>query len=128
MASIVYLDTHVAAWLYAAGATHLSAPARDAIEEAAELRISPMVRLELQYLFEIGRTTEEALPVVDALQSLIGLVFCESPFAAVIHEAAKQDWTRDPFDRIIVAQASLNNATLVTKDASIHSHYKQALW
>jgi PIN domain nuclease of toxin-antitoxin system len=37
-------------------------------------------------------------------------------------------WTRDPFDRIIVANASLENSILVSKDQSILGHYPFARW
>ena len=37
-------------------------------------------------------------------------------------------WTRDPFDRIITAQADLEKATLITKDATIRAHYSRAMW
>jgi PIN domain nuclease of toxin-antitoxin system len=40
----------------------------------------------------------------------------------------KQSWTRDPFDRLIVGQASANGAVLVTKDAGIRQNYKQSIW
>jgi PIN domain nuclease of toxin-antitoxin system len=128
VASLIYLDTHVLAWLYAGGGAALpSAPARR-LEEAAEIRISPMVRLELQYLYEIGRVREPALPVLDALESALGLVVCSAPFSLVVREAEKLDWTRDPFDRLIVAQASVHEAPLLTRDGMIHEHYPHAVW
>jgi PIN domain nuclease of toxin-antitoxin system len=37
-------------------------------------------------------------------------------------------WTRDPFDRLIVAQALLHDAPLITKDEHIRRHYAGALW
>lgn len=37
-------------------------------------------------------------------------------------------WTRDPLDRIIVANANLNNDTLVTKDENILKNYERAIW
>ena len=40
----------------------------------------------------------------------------------------RQSWTGDPFDRIIVAQAALRRASLITKDADIRAHYDRALW
>lgn len=128
MAGIVYLDTHVVAWLYGSGAGALSESASAAIGDADEVRCSPMVRLELEYLHEIGRTSEPALPVLDALQTSIGLRMCDAPFAAVIREAEKQKWTRDPFDRIIVAQAALHAAPLITKDEHLRSNYAAAIW
>ena len=87
-----------------------------------------MVRLELQYLYEIGRVSQPALPVLDALESTIGLSLCHAAFPAVIREAEGQTWTRDPFDRIIVAQASLFDAALLTKDKTMHNHYSHACW
>ena len=40
----------------------------------------------------------------------------------------RQSWTRDPFDRIIVAQAALRRTSLITKDAVIRADYNRALW
>ena len=37
-------------------------------------------------------------------------------------------WVRDPFDRLIVAQAIANEAPLVTKDEKIRRHYRRAVW
>ena len=79
-----------------------------------------MVRLELQYLYEIGRVGQPPLPVLDALQSNLGLVVCDASFPAIVRAVESQTWTRDPFDRLIVAQASLFDAPLQKKfhDAS----------
>ena len=128
MASLIYLDTHVVVWLHAEGGSAIPAASAELLEETPDLRISPMVRLELQYLYEIGRVTEPPLPVLDGLESALGLTICNAPFAAIVREAEGQNWTRDPFDRLIVAQASLYNATLITKDEFIHRHYPNAFW
>ncbi len=128
MATVIYLDTHVLAWLYAEGTTSLPAPALSLLESVDDIRVSPMVRLELQYLYEIERVSQPALTVLDTLGTVMGLNVCDAPFPAVIREAETQSWTRDPFDRIIVAQASLFGAPLLTKDESIHKHYSEALW
>lgn len=128
MAAVTYLDTHVVAWLYQSGANLLSARAIEAIESAADLRISPMVRLELQYLFEIGRVREPSVGVVDDLASSLGLRVCDRPFADVALEAERFTFTRDPFDRLIVAQAALADAPLVTRDDGIRQAYERACW
>jgi PIN domain nuclease of toxin-antitoxin system len=128
MADLIYLDTHVVVWLYASGAAGLSPRAADEIEAAAEIRCSPIVRLEVQYLFEVGRIKEPALVVMDALAAALGLRICETPFFGVVREAERQSWTRDPFDRLIVAQAQLNSALLLTKDDTIHAVYPRAVW
>ena len=128
MASLIYLDTHVVVWLHEEGGGALPAASARLIEETSDVRISPMVRMELQYLYEINRVSEPPLPVLDTLESLLGLTICHAPFPAIIKETESQNWTRDPFDRIIVAQAALYNATLITKDESIHKHYSKAFW
>ena len=38
------------------------------------------------------------------------------------------DWTRDPFDRLIVAQAIAADGFLLTKDRTILNHSVAALW
>ncbi len=54
---MIYLDTHVVVWLYAGLTARLRPAARDLLN-TSDLAISPMVFLELQYLYETGRTTE----------------------------------------------------------------------
>lgn len=129
MESIVYLDTHVVYWLYAEGdAADLGTVSRLAISNADELRISPMIHLELQYLFETGRTRVQPTPVLDELSGILGLKTCNAPFPAVVKVAETLEWTRDPFDRLIVAQAALYDAPLVSKDRSIRKNYSWAVW
>ena len=127
MASLTHLDTHVVAWLFAGRADLLSARARTSIEEG-DLVISPVVVLELQYLWETKRTTEPASVVVDDLASRIGLGLSQAPFPAVARKAVEMAWTRDPFDRLLVAQAALDGAPLVTKDRTIRNHYAASVW
>jgi PIN domain nuclease of toxin-antitoxin system len=80
VATVIYLDTHVVAWLYASGAEALSARAAEAIGRSDDVRISPMARLELRYLFEIGRVEEPAATVTDALAATLGLRVCGASF------------------------------------------------
>lgn len=126
---MIYLDTHIVFWLYARGAgAPLTGRARRAILDSTDLRISPMVRLELQYLKEVGRTGATAAAVLDELAAVLGLRVCDAPFPAVVAGAESASWTRDPFDRLIVAQAALHDAPLVTKDARIHEIYSRSIW
>lgn len=127
MASLIYLDTHVVAWLYAGQAERIPLAARKAVNES-ELLVSPMVLVELQYLIEIGRFTDPVEQVLAVLARDLGLKVCDLPFAEVARRAFELSWTRDPFDRLIVSQASLREAPLVTKDRDIHDHYRSAVW
>jgi PIN domain nuclease of toxin-antitoxin system len=58
----------------------------------------------------------------------LGVTMCSASFPAVSREADRHAWTRDPFDRLIVAQASLHEAPLVTKGQTLHAHYAGADW
>ena len=124
---MIYLDTHVVAWLYSGDLKLLPEGVRDLLE-GEELVISPMVELELQYLYESGRTTQPGRAVVDALDEEIGLSRCGLPFGQVIAAALDQGWTRDPFDRVIVAQARARRLPLLTRDQTIRDHCREAIW
>ncbi len=127
MAPLIYLDTHAMVWLYAGQAERIPVAARKAIDEN-EVLISPMVLVELQYLIEIGRFTDPVEQVLEVLARDLGLAVCDLPFDQVARRALDQPWTRDPFDRLIVSQAALREAPLVTKDRKIQQHYDGALW
>ena len=127
MAGVVYLDTHVLVWLYAGERDLFPSRARRALEEN-ELWISPVVELELQYLLEVKRIKAGPGKIIKFLQDAVGLKICSRRFDRVISESVRQKWTRDPFDRIIVAQARLAGAPLVTKDKFISKHYKNVIW
>ena len=124
---MIYLDTHIVVWLYAGKVEKLSGLAKELINDH-EVFISPVVRLELQYLFEIQRVTDEANEIVFDLSDRIGLKMCDKSFNTIVSNALDLSWTRDPFDRIIVANATLNRNILVTKDQNILENYEKAMW
>lgn len=124
---MVYLDTHIVVWLYAGLVEKFTPLASDLINEH-EVIISPIVRLELQYLYEIQRVSDDALTIIADLTRRIALKVCDKHFDAIIGEALSHAWTRDPFDRLIVANASLNNTLLITKDHNMRDHYPFAKW
>lgn len=67
---MIYLDTHVVVWLYMGEPSKLSDNAKHAVREH-ELRISPMVSLELTYLREIGRLTTDPQVITDFLNQAV---------------------------------------------------------
>ena len=115
---MIYLDTHIVVWLFTGLVENLSINAGHLINENS-LFISPVVRLELQYLFEIHRITDTADKIMLDLSNRIGLGISDQSFNTIINEAMRISWTRDPFDRIIVANAAVDNSLLLTKDQHI---------
>ena len=124
---MIYLDTHVVVWLYAGEKKRFPAKAGKYIEEN-ELLISPVVLLELQYLKEIGRLLVEPGVIYENLANTLTLNTCNLSFGKIISESLSQTWTRDPFDRIITAQALARDAVLLTKDGTILQNYPKAKW
>ncbi|MGL5865443.1 MAG: type II toxin-antitoxin system VapC family toxin [Dermatophilaceae bacterium] len=127
MAGIARLDTHVVVWLFTGDVERLSAGAVDVVSHD-ELVVSPMVRLELTYLHEIGRLSVGGAEIIGDLMTRLPLTISDQSFDAVVSAAAGVTWTRDPFDRLIVADCLAANSRLVTKDETIAGHIDLAVW
>ena len=125
---IAYLDTHVLFWLCENRLNRISRPALDAMNRH-DLLISPMVVVELGFLNELGRSKRIPQDIVKQLREQVGLQVCDHSFADIAETATFESWTRDPFDRMIVAHATANGyAPLVTADEKIRANYPKAIW
>ncbi len=124
---MTYLDTHAVMWLYGGERQRFSPVANERMRHD-EILVSPAVVLELQLLYEIKRFRAAALRVIEVLATDLGLRICKLPFESVVESSLDQNWTRDPFDRLIVAHARANDAALITKDEHIRRHYRHAIW
>jgi PIN domain nuclease of toxin-antitoxin system len=127
MATIAHCDTHTVLWLYAGEIDRLGTRAIEAIE-TFELMVSPIVRLEMKFLLEIDRINEKPERIFKSLEKDFGVRVCGDPFDAVVESAERIHWTRDPFDRLIVAHAMVAQARLITKDAMIRKNFKNCIW
>jgi PIN domain nuclease of toxin-antitoxin system len=124
---LVFLDTHVVVWLVGGQAQKLGDEAR-ALIDRADLIISPAVVLELQYLYEIGRVSAPALTALSILQQALDVRVASESFEHVVIAALGEDWTRDPFDRLIVAHARILDAPLLSRDRRITGQYRATRW
>jgi len=124
---LVHLDTHIVCWLYE-GRSELLTPVALQTIESGLLQVSPVVQLELTYLHEIGRISRDGSHVLDALAKDVGLSVADVSLARVMKMAGTLTWTRDPFDRMIVAHAMVGDAALVSKDRLIRKHCDKAIW
>lgn len=125
MESRAYLDTHILIWLHDQEFHKLSGTAVDLIE-SHELFCSEFVRLELKYLEEIERLRIAPDEIIRFLVDEIHLKMCTEDLGPIITEAFALSWTRDPFDRLITANASLGNHLLISKDRDILTNYRYA--
>jgi len=123
----VHLDTHVVIWLAQGDLQVLGKASRRAID-AGDPVVSPAAVLELELLHEIGRLRLTAQKVIAILAADIGLRVCDLPFYKVVDHALHESWVRDPFDRLIVANAKAAGAPLITRDERIRQNYSRAIW
>ena len=87
-----------------------------------------MVAMELETLWEDGKLRSEPERILSAVERSLGLTRSAAAFASVIEAARTFAWTRDPFDRLIVANAIADGVRLLTGDELILQHFKGAVW
>lgn len=124
---MIYVDTHALVWFLTGEFGRLSPKAVRAIE-GRTVMISPIVLLELQLLYDLGRLTDSPTRYAAELREMLGGGVCPMPFIEVVAASMSETWTRDPFDRLIVGHAKAAGAPLLTKDRGIRKHYQHAIW
>lgn len=92
------------------------------------IALSPIVIVELAYMTEIGRLKADPEGVQANLENEFGITLSNAVFLDVCRTSLRQTWTRDPFDRLIVANAIADGARLVTADERILEHFQDAVW
>ena len=124
------LDTHDLIW-WLAGDEALSRHARDAIaDEANSVAVSAASAMEVATKFRIGKLPDAAL-----LANEFEAVVAEQGFvelAVSVHHARLAGEMnishRDPFDRLLIAQAQAENMVLVSNEALFDGFAVKRLW
>lgn len=124
---MLFLDTHVVVWLYEKDLEKFTKKGRTLLEEE-DLVYSPMVLVELRYLYEIGRVTVSPELILRELSGKIGLEPDPLSFLPIAESAGSMSWTRDPFDRIITAHAVYRGGMLLSRDHTILENCSHAFW
>lgn len=120
------VDTHIVVALYDGRTAGLSSKALRAIDRQS-VWMSPAVLLELELLHEIGRLRVDGAAIAHELDERLAIRIAGERFVDVVSEALALGFTRDPFDRLIVAHAALLKAPLVTQDTVLGRHYPAVL-
>lgn len=115
------LDTHALIWALAAP-DELVVPAREAIAEPANVvLVSPASLYEINLKVALGKLNA---PAVDVLTSIARIGFTELPLN-LTHAALAGSlpfYHRDPFDRLLIAQAQVEGLTIVTRDHQFEAY------
>ncbi len=121
------LDSHALLW-FLEGSASLSADVNAIIEsDAVPIFVSPASIYELRYKAALGKL--RPLPV--ELRTIIeNAGFAELPITMVAAEAAAQlpQVLRDPWDRMLAAQAITSGYVLISSDRNIAKLGVQTIW
>ena len=108
----------------------LSAAARDVLEGEASVLVSAVSAYEVALKHEIGRL-EVAAPLLRDFEGAVTKVgFAQVPVTIRVALAAGRLPLvhRDPFDRMLAAQAIENGWTLLSKDRQLDAFGVRRLW
>lgn len=124
------VDTSTFLWIIG-GARELSAPARQAFEDPAnDALLSAASAWEIAVKHRLGRLPLPAPPdtFVPAQRIAHGLDPLPIDEEAALQVAKLPDLHRDPFDRMLVAQAIVGGLVLLTPDDHIRAYPVRTLW
>lgn len=111
------LDTHVVLW-WLATPEELSQPAQKAIAAASnEIYVSAASLWEMSIKQQLGKLALPACPI-DVLESN-GFIMLDIRAAHGWRAGELPSHHKDPFDRLLVAQADIESMVLVTRDVHI---------
>ena len=122
------VDTHAFLW-YMAGDDRLSSTAVRAIDSSQEWWLSAASVWELAIKASLGRLTVPT-SIADYLSAKVRdglrILSIEWPHAAAVERLPFHH--RDPFDRLIVAQAQADRLPVVTKDKVFRKYGVDVIW
>ena len=110
---MILLDTNALLWLESGHRR-----ARPLLKAGRALYVSPMTMLELQVLHDAGRFRLEGGTVTRFFDDDRWLLD-DPPAARWFETSLSVNWTRDVFDRLIVAHARVRGWRLATSDQTI---------
>lgn len=109
-AAVILLDTHAAIWI---AQRHKRVRP---LEQFPRLYLSPATVLEIQFLAESGRLRMAGGQTPASLAGDDRWRVDDPPALKWFAAACEFDWTRDPFDRLLVAHAHVRGWKLATAD------------
>lgn len=115
------LDTHFLIWLVLGSKRLAEFPW---VERHRPWGVSPVSFLEIQFLSEIGRLSVRNPEFTNAVMEDPRFTVDDVPLATVIRHALGRAWTRDPFDRMLVAHSLARRTPLCTVDRAIRTHHR----
>jgi PIN domain nuclease of toxin-antitoxin system len=123
------LDTHAIVW-WMNGSEKLTVPARFAISQASAVFVSAATAWEIATKFRLNKLQEAQHLALNFRSEIAKESFHELPItvAAGIAAGALPGDHRDPFDRMLIAQALEEDLTLVSNETAFDRFGVKRLW
>ena len=124
------LDTHAFFWWFS-GNSRLSKPARQAItDEDNPVLVSAATAWELATKHRLGKLPNADALILDMTGYMAGQNFQELPVTVqdAVRAGALPGPHRDPFDRMLMAQALARNLVLVSNESLFDQYGVHRLW
>lgn len=124
------LDTHALLW-WLDGDTSLSPAAREAIAEGAnDVFLSAVSGWEITAKYRLGKLPGAAAVAKDVAGCVASQGFLELPITLLHGQTAGAlpGLHRDPFDRMLIAQAMIERLILVSNEVAFDFYGVQRLW
>ena len=126
----VLLDTHAFVW-WLADSTRLSAPALKTIADGGNsIAVSAASAWEIATKYRLGKLPEGKVAAFNVASSIASQGFEELSISVVDAERAGQlpGPHRDPFDRMLIAQALAHDMIVVSSDTAFDQYGVNRLW
>jgi PIN domain nuclease of toxin-antitoxin system len=116
----ILLDTHFLIWLVLGSKRLAEFPW---IDRYRPWGVSPVSFLEIQFLAEIGRLSVRNPEFTAAVMDDASFTVDDIPLVTLVRHALRLDWTRDPFDRLLVAHSSARRVPFCTLDCRVRPRH-----
>lgn len=114
------LDTHVLLWILLKSRRLIEIPS---LKDYPLWTVSPISLLEMKFLGEIGRLEIDFPGLLGHLRKDDRFKIDDIGLEDLCGAAFDLSWTRDPFDRLLVAHSMARSLPLMTADKNIMDHY-----
>ena len=124
------LDTHAFIWWFS-GSSRLSLPARQELEDDGnDVMVSAAAAWEIATKHRLGKLPDAEALALDITGAIAGQNFEELPIT--VEDAARAGALpgphRDPFDRMLIAQALARNLVLISSESLFDRYGVRRLW
>ena len=125
----VLLDTHAFLW-WLGGNPRMPGSARRAIDDADTVFVSAASAWEIATKHRIGKLPQAEAVAFDVTGCIVGQGFEE--LAITVDDAERAGRLpgphRDPFDRVLIAQAQVRDLAVVSVDRTLDGYGVRRLW